>query len=157
MVGERSQASSLITVGCITRETRAKDYRDWFCCDAAQHAVPGWGGATGGPTHGWNSILHRHPGSPGGRQRRHAHWCRLGPLRRPAAAVADRLRPAAERGGHFHIAGRTALNILAETNRLAGGRPALACAAAAAAALGALAFVNHAAARRAERRHPPRG
>jgi hypothetical protein len=34
MAGERSQASSLITVGCITRETRAKDYRGFA---AMQH------------------------------------------------------------------------------------------------------------------------
>jgi pimeloyl-ACP methyl ester carboxylesterase len=46
------------------------------------------------------------------------------------------------------------LNIFAATKRLVGGRTALACAAA---ALGALALVNHAAARRAERKHPPRG
>jgi pimeloyl-ACP methyl ester carboxylesterase len=55
------------------------------------------------------------------------------------------------------MAGRTALNILAAAKRLVGGRPALACAATAAAALGALALANHAAARRAERKHPPRG
>ena len=47
------------------------------------------------------------------------------------------------------------MTLIAATKRLAAGWPALACGAAA--ALGALAFVNHAAARRAEREHPPRG
>jgi pimeloyl-ACP methyl ester carboxylesterase len=48
------------------------------------------------------------------------------------------------------------LELTAATKRPAGGRLALACAAATA-ALGALALANHAAARRAERKHPPRG
>ena len=47
------------------------------------------------------------------------------------------------------------MNLFAAARTLVGGRPALACAAAA--ALGALALANHAAARRAERKHPPRG
>ena len=48
------------------------------------------------------------------------------------------------------------MNILAATKTLVGGRTALACGAAVA-ALGALAQANHAAARRAEREHPPEG
>jgi hypothetical protein len=48
------------------------------------------------------------------------------------------------------------LNVVAATKTLVGGRTALACGAAAA-ALGALALANHAAARRAEREHPPEG
>ena len=48
------------------------------------------------------------------------------------------------------------MNIFAAAKTLVGGRTALACGAAAA-ALGALALVNRAAARRAEREHPPRG
>ena len=48
------------------------------------------------------------------------------------------------------------MNILTATKSLVGGRTALACGAAAA-ALGALALANHAAARRAERGHPPEG
>jgi pimeloyl-ACP methyl ester carboxylesterase len=47
------------------------------------------------------------------------------------------------------------LSLIAATKRLAAGWPALACGAAA--ALGTLALVNRAAARRAEREHPPRG
>jgi pimeloyl-ACP methyl ester carboxylesterase len=47
------------------------------------------------------------------------------------------------------------LNLFAAAKTLVGGRTALACGAAA--ALGALALVNRAAARRAERKHPPRG
>jgi pimeloyl-ACP methyl ester carboxylesterase len=46
------------------------------------------------------------------------------------------------------------LNLFAATKTPVGGRTALACGAA---ALGALALVNHAAARRAEREHPPEG
>jgi pimeloyl-ACP methyl ester carboxylesterase len=46
------------------------------------------------------------------------------------------------------------LNLFAATKALVGGRTALA---GGAAALGALALANHAAARRAEREHPPRG
>ena len=48
------------------------------------------------------------------------------------------------------------MNVVAATKTLVGGRTALACGAAAA-ALGALALANHAAARRAEREHPPKG
>ncbi len=48
------------------------------------------------------------------------------------------------------------MNIFAATKALVGGRTALA-GGAAAAALGALALANHAAARRAEREHPPEG
>ncbi len=47
------------------------------------------------------------------------------------------------------------MSLIAATKRLAAGWPALTCAAAA--ALGTLALVNRAAARRAEREHPPRG
>ena len=47
------------------------------------------------------------------------------------------------------------MNIFAAAKTPVGGRTALACGAAA--ALGALALVNHAAARRTEREHPPRG
>ncbi len=46
------------------------------------------------------------------------------------------------------------MTLFAATKTLVGGRPALACAAA---ALAGLALANHAAARRAEREHPPRG
>jgi pimeloyl-ACP methyl ester carboxylesterase len=49
------------------------------------------------------------------------------------------------------------LTLAAATKKLVTGPTALACGAAAAAALAALALANHAAARRAERRHPPRG
>ena len=49
------------------------------------------------------------------------------------------------------------MNFFAAAKTLVGGRPALACGAAAAAALGGLALANRAAARRAERKHPPEG
>jgi pimeloyl-ACP methyl ester carboxylesterase len=49
------------------------------------------------------------------------------------------------------------LNLFAAAKTLIGGRTALACGAAAGAALGGLALANRAAARRAEREHPPRG
>ena len=48
------------------------------------------------------------------------------------------------------------MTLVAATKTLVGGRTALACGAAAA-ALAGLALANHAAARRAEREHPPEG